>query len=114
MSRSPMIRAVSFAFFLATTAGAEPRQTMELQNHSSKPAAVAGVYEVLADRSVVDDNLGSLELIPPGSTITLTLGITGCTKVEVAGWLGAPDDPAREELTATTDLCQNNVLTFHD
>lgn len=105
---------IALLLMLGSTAQAETRLTMEFRNQSSQPANISGIFEVLADGTSIDDNLGSSDTIAPGATVTVELGIFRCTRVEIYAWLGPLEAEKREELRGETDLCKNRVMVLHD
>lgn len=104
------------ALFLLTgfAAHADERLTLEFRNQSSQPANISGIFELRADGSSVDDNLGSSDIIAPGQTVTVPLALIRCMRVEIFGWLGPMKAANREEIRGETDLCKNRVMVLHD
>lgn len=84
--------------------------TLTIENASSQAVTSVAAYPVRADGSIIDDNVGgTIEEVPAGTTVALTLQLLKCASVFVR--VGLADD---SELEATIDLCKQPGLRVSD
>lgn len=95
---------------LATPMTAQETIKMEFTNKSQRVANIAGIFTIDENGDAIDDNVGSSDQFAPGKTVTIDLGFTRCTKVEIGAWLGDAKDPRAEYVTGRTDLCTNRRM----
>ena len=98
------------ALFAGTTGPLASDVTLTIENASSQAVLFVSAYPVRDDGSVIDDNVGgTIDDVPAGATVALTLQLLKCASVFVR--VGLADN---SELEATIDLCKRPGLRVSD